>query len=293
MDSGSYDAQCLEGQSLTVTLLKEIPLANQSLYVLVKTEPNALPQKSREVFTYRNGLQTSSEQGNWADHGSAQQTLYAKPSIFKELADDFTTDGQTITSRTPHEKNGASYDMSLLPGSGKYVGWLIHLNYAGTLSGTYRVEEQIPQGMEIAYIRMYWYGNNAQNQKSQMAQISNPGAGWQVYQNTSTGINTGSQTNYYYVNGQTAIMDVTNLVAGGGNKDLYAVELQIVCKLTDPEVLLGGEKKTFNNQVRLFNKDGTPIDSHTSPVTLSVKQMQKTKGDRNTVSGASGRSGGC
>ena len=286
VDSGSYDAQCLEGQSLTVTLLKEIPLANQSLYVLVKTEPNALPQKSREVFTYRNGLQTSSEKGNWADHGSAQQTLYAKPSIFKELADDFTTDGQTITSRTPHEKTGTSYDAALLQGKpGKYVGWLIHLNYAGTLNGTYRVEEQIPQGMEVAYIRMYWYGNNVQNQKSQMAQISNPGAGWQVYQNTSTGINTGSQTNYYYVNGQTAIMDVTNLVAGGGNKDLYAVELQIVCKLTDPEVLLGGKGKTFENKVRLF-KDGTPIDSHTSPVTLSVKQMQKTTGDRNTVSGA-------
>lgn len=286
VDSGSYDAQCQNGQPLTVTLLNEIPLANRSLYVLVKTEPNALPQGSREVFTYSNGLQTSSEQGNWADHGSARQTLYAKPNLFKELADDFTTDGQTITSRTQHEKTGASYDTALLQGKpGKYVGWLIHLNYAGTLNGTYRVEEQIPQGMEVAYIRMYWYGDNVRNQQSQMAKISNPGAGWQVYQNTSTGINTGSQTNYYYVNGQTAIMDVTNLVAGGGNKDLYAVELQIVCKLTDPEVLLGGQKKTFENKVRLF-KEGTPIDSHTSPVTLSVKQMQKKTGDRNTVSGA-------
>ena len=285
VDSGSYDAQCLEGQSLTVTLLNEIPLANRSLYVLVKTEPNALPQKSREVFTYSNGLQTSSEQGNWADHGSAQQTLYAKPNIFKELADDFTTDGQTITSRNHHEKNGAMYDMRLLPGSGKYVGWLIHLNYAGTLNGTYRVEEQIPQGMEIAYIRMYWYGPQVRTSPS-MAQISGLGGAWTEKYNTSSVINnTGTKTNYYYVNGQTAIMDVTNLVAGGGNRDDYAVELQIVCKLTDPEVLLGGQKKTFENKVRLF-KEGTPIDSHTSPVTLSVQQMQKKTGDRNTVSGA-------
>lgn len=285
VNSGSYDAQCLEGQSLTVTvtLLNGIPLANQSLYVLVKTEPNALPQNPRDVFTYSNGLQTSSEQGNWADHGSARQTLYAKPNIFKELADVITSDGVNINYINGTHR--ADYDVNLLPGRGKYVGWLIHLNYAGTLSGTYRVEEQIPQGMEVAYIRMYWYGNNAQNQKSQMAQISNPGAAWQVYQNTSIGKNTGTKTNYYYVNGQTAIMDVTNLVAGGGYRDDYAVELQIVCKLTDPEVLLGGKEKTFENKVRLF-KEGTPIDSHTSPVTLSVKQMQKETGDRNTVSGA-------
>lgn len=283
VDSGSYDAQCLEGQSLTVTLRNEIPLANRSLYVLVKTEPNALPQNPRDVFTYSNGLQTSSEQGNWADHGSARQTLYAKPNIFKELADVITSDGVNINYINGTHR--ADYDVNLLPGRGKYVGWLIHLNYAGTLSGTYRVEEQIPQGMEVAYIRMYWYGNNAQNQKSQMAQISNPGAAWQVYQNTSIGKNTGTKTNYYYVNGQTAIMDVTNLVAGGGYRDDYAVELQIVCKLTDPEVLLGGKEKTFENKVRLF-KEGTPIDSHTSPVTLSVKQMQKETGDRNTVSGA-------
>ncbi len=286
VDPSSYTADCRDRVPLTVTLRNEIPLANQSLYVLVKTEPNALPQKSREVFTYSNGLQTSSEKGNWADHGSAQQTLYAKPSIFKELADDFITNGQTITSRTQHEKTGASYDAALLQGKpGKYVGWLIHLNYAGTLNGTYRVEEQIPQGMEIAYIRMYWYGPQVRTSPS-MAQISGLGGAWTEKYNTSSVINnTGTKTNYYYVNGQTAIMDVTNLVAGGGNRDDYAVELQIVCKLTDPEVLLGGKEKTFENKVRLF-KDGTPIDSHTSPVTLSVKQMQKKTGDRNTVSGA-------
>lgn len=284
VDPSSYTAVCQNGQPLTVTLLEEIRLANQSLYVLVKTEPNALPQNPRDVFTYSNGLQTSSEKENWADHGSAQQTLYAKPNIFKELADVITSDGVNINYI--NGTNRASYDAALLQGKpGKYVGWLIHLNYAGTLSGTYRVEEQIPQGMEVAYIRMYWYGDNVRNQQSQMAQISSPGAGWQVYQNTSIGKNTGTKTNYYYVNGQTAIMDVTNLVAGGGNRDDYAVELQIVCKLTDPEVLLGGKEKTFENKVRLF-KDGTPIDSHTSPVTLSVKQMQKETGDRNTVSGA-------
>ena len=287
VQSDNYTSNREDGQPLTVTFKDEITLGNQSLYVLVKTEPDALPEKPRDVLTYKNGLQTSSAEGNWVDHGPAQQTLYGKATIFKELADVFTTDGQSITFSTSG-KSRADYDTNLLQGKpGKYVGWLIHLNYAGTLDGTYRVEEQIPQEMEIAYIRMYWYGAKVQNEtpKSAMAPINGLGADWIQKDNTSTGNNTGSLTNYYYVNGQKAIMDVTNLVPGGGYRDDYAVELQIVCKLTDKDVLLGGEEKTFNNTVTLKNPNGDVIDTAASGVTLSVQQMQKGKGDMAEVTG--------
>ena len=287
VDSGNYTSNREDGQPLTVTFTDAMQLNGKSLYVLVKTEPDALPENPRDVFTYSNGLQTSSAAGNWVDHGPAQQTLYGKATIFKELADVFTTDGQNITFSTSG-KSRADYDTNLLKGKpGKYVGWLIHLNYAGTLDGTYRVEEQIPSGMEIAYIRMYWYGPQVQNgtPKSEMAQISGLGADWNQKDNTSTGNNTGSLTNYYYVNGQKAIMDVTNLVPGGGYRDDYAVELQIVCKLTDKDVLLGGQEKTFNNTVKLRNPNGDEIDTAASGVTLSVPQMQKGKGNTAEVTG--------
>ena len=287
VQSNNYTSNREDSQPLTVTFKEEITLENQSLYVLVKTEPDALPQNPRDVFTYSNGLQTSSAEGNWVDHGPAQQTLYGKATIFKELADVFTTDGQNITFSTSG-KSRADYDTNLLQGKpGKYVGWLIHLNYAGTLNGTYRVEEQIPQGMEIAYIRMYWYGAKVQNEtpKSAMAPINGLGADWSPKNNTSTGNNTGLLTNYYYVNGQKAIMDVTKLVPGGGYRDDYAVELQIVCKLTDPEVLLGGQEKTFNNTVTLRNLNDDVIDTAASGVTLSVPQIQKGKDNEAEVSG--------
>ena len=287
VQSDKYTPNCEDGQPLTVTFKDEITLENQSLYVLVKTEPDALPEKPRDVVTYKNELQTSSAEGNWVDHGPAQQTLYGKATIFKELADVFTTDGQNITFSTSG-KSRADYDTNLLQGKpGKYVGWLIHLNYAGTLDGTYRVEEQIPQGMEIAYIRMYWYGPKVQNTtpKSEMAQISGLGANWIEKDNTSTGNNTGTLPNYYYVNGQNAIIEVTNLVPGGGYRDDYAVELQIVCKLTDEDVLLGGQEKTFNNTVILRNLNDDVIDTAASGVTLSVPQMQKGKDNEAEVTG--------
>ena len=35
------------------------------------------------------------------------------------------------------------------------------MNYTGELQGTYRVLEEIPDGMELAYIRIKWPGNKA------------------------------------------------------------------------------------------------------------------------------------
>ena len=282
-----------EGGALTVKLKQDLPLSDgQSLYVLVKTQPTALPQDQRDAFVYQNSCQYSFVKDNWVDDvGSAQQTLYSKASIFKEWSDVFTYDGTSgsIKKVTPTNKE-AFYDTVLLKNQpGEYVGWLIHLNYGGTLSGSYRVEETVPAGLEIAYIRMYWYGDNVKNQesKSEMVQISDLGSGWEPKTNPSTGLNCGPHANYYYVQGQKAIMEVSNLVAGR-ERDKYAVELQIVCKLVDRDVLQGGVQKEFSNSVRLLTTDHGELDTDVSPVTLSVSQLKKAAGDTKTTSPAPG-----
>lgn len=266
----------------TVTLNKSIPLGDQSLYILVKTQPEELPTGKRDVFTYQNGFRYSFEDGYWVPGNPASQTIYGKGSIFKELADVFTYDGTDLkilktTSKTTTQR--ADYDATLLKNQpGEYVGWLIHLNHAGTLSGKYRVVETVPEGMEIAYIRMYWYGDNVRDKGSQMVEIHDPGSDWKVFTNFSAGYQMAALRNHYYVKGQTAIMEVSNLVAGGATDqdaaDKYAVELQIVCKLTDKSVLQGGVEKAFTNTVNL-QKGGQNIDGDSSSVTLSVSSMKK------------------
>ena len=273
----------------TVTLNEGIPLGNQSLYILVKTQPEELPTGKRDVFTYQNGFQYSFEDGNWVTGSPASQTLYGKSSIFKELADVFTYDGVNdfnyIYRNTTNNQPRAGYDKTLLS-SGEYVGWLIHLNHAGTLQGTYRVEETVPVGLEIAYIRMYWYGKSLSGHpNAEMTTISGLGEGWKPKENTSQGLTSDPLTNHYYVNGQTAIMDVTNLFPGH-DTDNYAVELQIVCKLIDTNVLQGGQTKTFANQVKLSTLDGRELDTDVSPVELTAPKMTKKKGDTTGLSGA-------
>lgn len=268
---------------LTLTLNQEISLAQgDSLYLIVKTEPDKLPANKRDAFTYNNKLQSRSDGTTWLDHNTASKTLYGSENIFKELGRVFTYPGpgKSITNIQSGTNQGISTDA--LNGAGTYVAWQIHVNYEGSLSGRHRVVEQIPGGMEVTYVRMWWLGSKAvrQDPKPTFARLTPKeidalGSGWTEYEKTLPSNNAGNQTNYYYTNGQQVIWDIDNLVAGGGYRDDYAVEIQIVCKVTDPDVLLGGESKEFNNVVSLQNSEGTIIGSDSNGVTIEKQTLSK------------------
>lgn len=269
--------------SLTLTLNTKISLAQgDSLYLIVKTEPSKRPANKRDAFTYNNKLQSSSDGTNWLDHNTASKTLYGSENIFKELGRVFTYpgSGNSTTDIKPGTRQAISTDA--LNGAGTYVAWQIHVNYEGSLSGRYRVVEQIPVGMEVTYVRIWWLGSKAvrQDPKPTFArltaeEIAALGGSWTEYAKALLSNNAGSQTNYYYTNGQQVIWDIDNLVAGGGYRDDYAVEIQIVCKVTDPDVLLGGVSKEFNNVVSLQNSEGTTIGNDSNGVTIGKQTLSK------------------
>lgn len=283
LESSNYTVE-KDNSSLTLTLNHEITLASgDSLYLIVKTEPGKLPANKRDAFTYNNKLQSRSDGTNWLDHNTASKTLYGSENIFKELGCVFTYPGpgNSITNIQSGTNQGISTD-ALNGAAGTYVAWQIHVNYEGSLSGRHRVVEQIPDGMEVTYVRMWWLGSKAvrQDPKPTFArltaeEIAALGGSWTEYEKTLLSNNAGKQTNYYYTNGQQVIWDIDNLVAGGGYRDEYAVEIQIVCKVTDPDVLLGGVSKEFNNVVRLQNSEGTTIGNDSNGVTIGKQTLSK------------------
>lgn len=283
LESSNYTVE-KDNSSLTLTLKTDISLAQgDSLYLIVKTEPGKLPANKRDAFTYNNKLQSRSDGTNWLDHNTASKTLYGSENIFKELGRVFTYPGpgNSITDIQPLGTKQA-IDTDALNGAGTYVAWQIHVNYEGSLSGRYRVVEQIPDGMEVTYVRMWWLGSKAVLQDSKPTfvqltpeEIAALGGSWTEYEKTLLSNNAGKQTNYYYTNGQQVIWDINNLVAGGGFRDDYAVEIQIVCKVTDPGVLLGGVSKEFNNVVSLQNSKGTTIGSDSNGVTIGKQTLSK------------------
>lgn len=284
LESSNYTV-AKDNSSLTLTLKTEIPLEQgNSLYLIVKTEPSQLPANKRDAFTYNNKLQSSSDGTNWLDHNTASKTLYGSENIFKELGCVFTYpgSGNSITNIQSGTNQGIS--TGALNGAGTYVAWQIHVNYEGSLSGRYRVVEQIPDGMEVTYVRIWWLGDKykavPQDHKPTFVQLTAEeiaalDGSWTEHVNTLPSNNAGTQTNYYYTNGQQVIWDIDNLVAGGGYRDNYAVEIQIVCKVTDPGVLLGGESKEFNNVVSLQNSEGTTIGSDSNGVTIEKQTLSK------------------
>lgn len=282
LESSNYTV-AKNNSSLTLTLNTEISLAQgDSLYLIVKTEPSQLPANKRDAFTYNNKLQSSSDGTHWLDHNTASKTLYGSENIFKELGCVFTYPGSGNSITNIQHGTDQAISTGALNGAGTYVAWQIHVNYEGSLSGRYRVVEQIPVGMEVTYVRMWWLGSKAvqQDPKPTFVQLTAEeiaalGGSWTEHMNTLPSNKAGTQTNYYYTNGQQVIWDIDNLEAGGGYRDEYAVEIQIVCKVTDPDVLLGGASKEFNNVVSLQNSDGTTIGKDSNGVTIGKQTLSK------------------
>lgn len=259
---------------LSIKANEKIELGNAKLYFIVRTEPQSLPTKYRDAFTYRNHISTSDNGNTWIDHGSADKLLCGGADILKELGQTFTYDGTKVTSKEDGADKGNSSTIvtNALPGAGQYAAWAFKVNYAGELSGTYRVLETIPEGMELAYIRIKWVGGkqdfNAMSSK-EIPELKSDG--WEE-KNITAGTDNGDQkTTTYYVKGKQALIELGDFAAGK-KRDDYSVDVQVVCRVTDPDVLLGGKTKTFRNQVTLQTKDGREISTATSPATIEPQK---------------------
>ena len=166
--------------------------------------------------------------------------------------------------------------MKKTTGPGQYAAWVFKLNYAGELSGSYRVLEQIPDGMELAYIRIKWVGDKQKGKYIQSKEISGLD-GWtkKITGSLATDNPGKSVETTYYVKGNQALIELGDFIAGK-ERDNYSVDVQVVCRVTDPKVLLGGENKTFTNHVTLQTTNGEEISTATSPATIKPQKIGKT-----------------
>lgn len=261
--------------TLTVKMEKTLSLDGQSMYIILKTSPSFLPPHPffGSPLHYRNYLRTSDDGQNWIERGNTSKVLYEGTNIWKRLGKTFTYDGTSIVTKT--SVRGGTVIRNLLPEPGYYVSWEVKVNEAGDLSGKYRLVDTIPEGMELAYVRLKWRGTGARsNPGAAVTQITDLGDGWTEH-TVSAGLDgEAATTTFFYTNGNQVCWDVDNLVAGKA-KDTYSVDFQVVCRVTDPDVLLGGEEKTFNNQVSLINSRGEQHDADTNGVTISTSTMTK------------------
>ena len=256
---------------VTVKMEKTLPLDGKSLYIFIKTAPAFLPPRdwfgsTYYTLYYYNSLRTSDDGQNWTERGRAEDILYEGTNLWKKVGAVFKFNGESIQETT--SGSVGTILTQELGQPGMFVSWEITVNYAGELSGRYRLEDTIPDGMELAYLRVLSRGSQAQN--TTVPRLTDLGADYTEHMTTANSV-----TAYYYTDGNSLVWDVDNLVAGRVVNNC-AVTFQIVCRVTDPAVLLGGEEKQFNNQVILYGEDGRQRDIDSQSVNVSTSTLKKT-----------------
>ena len=261
---------------LTVQAKERISLGEEgNLYIIICSEPQSLPAY-RGDYTYRNHIKTSDNGTAWTEQNSADAHLYGGADILKELGQTFTYDGTKVESSRDGRDEGDSSKIAkeLLKSPGQYASWVFKVNYAGNMSGTYRVLENIPKGMELAYIRIKWVGTKQNFADMNAKEITGLNSEWEKKQVVAATDNGSSKTTTYYVKGNQALIELGNFKAGK-ERDNYSVDVQVVCRVTDKEILLGGQTKNFENKVTLQKSNGKEITTATAPAEIPPQKIEK------------------
>lgn len=271
-----FDVRLLENNTeINVQAKETIDLETDKLYIVVMSEPSQIPANYREVYAYKNSIQTSDDGIQFTDRGNATKDLCGGADILKELGQTFTYSNGAVTSNNDGRDNGDSSKIitDSLIGNGNYASWVFKVNFAGDLSGTYRVLDSIPDGMELTYMRIKWTGEKQGT--IQTEEIGGLDGTWTKKEITAPTDNPGrTETTVYYSNGKQALIKLGDFIAGH-ETDVYSVDVQVVCKVTDPKVLLDSETKTFVNQVELQTEEGYALKTATAQATVSTKNIQK------------------
>lgn len=270
---------------LLLTAKDDIQLGNEKVYMIIKSEPSELPSptNNRDTKTYKNSIYIK-EDGEYVSEIPAEKTLYTSPKILKELGQVFKYDGTKVTTlQIGADKKGNGdadpnkIDTKLLDNSkGVFISWAFKVNYDGQLSGDYDVIDDIPDGMEFSYMRVKWHGDENAASKVTSKEIENfDSSAWEQKNNDSTNDNGNSEHTIYYVSkDKKQTMIRLGEFVSKSIRDNNSVDVQVVCRVTDPQVLLGAQPSDFINKVTL-QKDGKDIATSSSKVPVQLDDTDK------------------
>lgn len=297
----NFNSQLNDTNELLLTAKEDISLGNEKVYMIIKSEPSELPSptNNRDTKTFKNSISIE-EDGEYVSEIVAEKTLYTSPEILKELGQVFKYDGTNVTTlqigadkkgngdADPYKIDTELLNKSLNNSRGVFISWAFKVNYDGQLSGDYDVIDDIPDGMEFSYMRVKWHGDEDAASKVTSKTIDNPGSGWEFRENDSPNDNKKSEHTIYYVSkDKKRTMIRLGEFVSKSIRDNNSVDVQVVCRVTDPQVLLGAQPNNFINKVTL-QKDGKDIATSSSkvPVQLTVtdkninKKLAKKNGQK-------------
>lgn len=265
-----------------------IPLSEvdeEAIYTIIKTAPTKLPEGKRDSIVYSNKFETSNRiYDQWKAGNEATLTVRKSQQIFKETQGAFTFDGTTWkTLKAGKHNNADNLAKELIQEPGTYIEWLVHLNWDGSMEGLAEIEDQLPKGVELTYVRYYWlashYKENGQTspETPEIPELQE-NQDWEkritTYKPQETPSGTKTCISYYNPKTKKIRWNVTPLQIGGKKIDDRGVEFQVVCKVTDKDALLSGKDVTKNNSIEVTYKGNKLSDS--DQISFKKQTLSKT-----------------
>ncbi|MCI6008701.1 MAG: hypothetical protein MRZ48_01010 [Anaerostipes hadrus] len=277
------------GRYADIKLKKDIHLEEgEHLYIILRTEPNRT-FSLRDGIQYNNELQTKdSNATDFVSQGEASLLANGGGNNFKEVGGIYERDdaNQWKTIKSVNWNSASRLRRDLITEAGTYIDWRLKLNYVGNISGKVFVEDQLPKGLDLTYVRYFWIDPGIRNDKDMpvmktIDQYENDPQ-WKKLEMTGklNGDNGRNYTSIAYYNQQTGklCMAVDNLKSGG-SKDKRSLEIQVVTRISDEGFLLDGQTKNFANSMTVKTEEGKDISTSTAIASASKKTITKTKQD--------------
>lgn len=175
-------------------------------------------------------------------------------------------------------------------GSGLYMEWLINVNWDGTLSGDYILTDHLDKDKyEPVVVRNFWAKHPGNKTIDELDTNK-----WE-YRNDpnqdQANIPYTKSVPYYY-NKETGEIkiSVSGLVATGKlNKADTVANIQLICRVIDPDIILSGQNSTIPNSFDLDKTDGEHINDgivyHQIRPAYKIDKQQEGVGDTTDSSG--------
>lgn len=257
--------------SIKINKEKTIP-QDKSIYIIMRTEPNQeLSGNSSKTFNNQVGI-TDDTTGNFYMLDNASYIYTPNLPLYKEgkVAVYYNSEKDTWTVCSVHLDEARNNDETVWTegywgglfkdereviaknGSGLYVEWLMNVNWDGTIDGDVILTDYLNHKMEPILLRQF--NANGSHSYDTIDELEN-NPDWTKLQ---------THEMPFYYNKKTGELKVTvkNLSKSVGTNN-SVVNLQLICRVTDPDVIFSGDVSTLTNNAELTRPDGTFIGKQT------------------------------
>lgn len=269
-DEVDYSYNLLSGVDFRLKFEKDIPKeTGEYLYFMLSSTPLDIhtPDYSKlDIKTFTNAVYTrQSEDEGWVQATEASYNVSSKGPVYKVF------DGVGMTNSNGYipigEEGTYKFDEVLkdyVSDSGVYSEWYVNLNWNGEVSGLVEMSDVLPEGMELAYVRMFEIGPDYDSVGLSLEKPITPDipeletSDWVKKSVTATeynGTNELSCTYYYNPKTREVRWNVDNLYPEG-TKNSRNVQFQVIAKIVSQDILLSSEEIEFANTIKVTDENG-------------------------------------